>query len=240
MQGVVTILSLGVIPARGGSKGVPRKNIRSVACEPLIAYAIRAAKASRKLTAYLTTTDDEEIAEIAASYGSPIVRRPPELARDDTDIIPVLLHALEHAEEDSGQAFDSLVLLQPTAPIRTGDDVDAVIALLKGDPTADSVVSVYAVEDAHPARMYTMREEGWLDPFVSEWERTLRQALPTFYHRNGALYACRRELLTEHHKIIGQRKKAYVMPREHTANIDDEVDLLFADLVVGLWKKGRL
>ena len=229
-----------MIPARGGSKGVPRKNVRTVAGEPLIAYAIRAAEASTRLTAYLTTTDDDEIAETAASFGSPVLRRPPELAQDDTEIVPVLLHTLEHAERELGRVYDSVVLLQPTAPIRTGDDVDAVISLLAADPTADSVISVYEVEDAHPARMYALRDEGWLEPFVGEWERALRQTLPTMYHRNGSLYACRRELLTERHMIMGERKKAYVMPRKFTANIDDEVDLLFADLVVGLWKKGRL
>jgi CMP-N-acetylneuraminic acid synthetase len=206
----------------------------------LIAYAIRAAEASTMLTNYLTTTDDDEIAETAASLGSPILQRPPELGRDDTEIVPVLKHTLEHAERQLGRTYDNVVLLQPTAPIRTGDDVDAVIELLAGDPAADSVISVYEVDDAHPARMYTLNDDGSLEPFVSEWERALRQTLPPLYHRNGSLYACRRELLMERGMIIGERKKAYVMPREYTANIDDEVDLLFVDLIVGLWKEGRL
>lgn len=229
-----------MIPARGGSKGVHRKNVRTVAKEPLIAYAIRTAQASTLLTTFVTSTDDEEIAELARRHGSPVVQRPPELAGDESNVVTAMLHALGEEERNSGQTYDGIVLLQPTSPIRTGDDVDAVIGMLMDDPTADSVVSVYVVEDSHPGRMYTLRGEEWLEPMYGDWERALRQELPSVYHRNGALYACRRELLTDCHMVMGRRKKAYVMPRKFTTNIDDEVDLLYADLVVGLWKEGRL
>ena len=232
--------ALGVVPARGGSKGVPRKNIREVAGEPLIAYAIRAAQASKLLTAYLTTTDDDEIAGVARCHGSPVIRRPAELGQDDTEIIPVLLHALELAERDIGDVYDAVVLLQPTAPIRTGQDVDAVIQMLADDPGIDSVVSVCRAEDAHPARMYRVGTEGILEPVLPELERALRQELPSLYHRNGALYACRRQLLVDRHMIMGDSKKAYIMPLTMSANIDNEVDLLVADVMVKRWKEGML
>src|SRR5438874_6705570 len=92
--------TLGVIPARGGSKGVPRKNVRLVAGEPLLAYSIVAARESTLLTSFLTTTDDDEIMDVARSLGSPVLRRPADLARDETPMVPVLLHALEHAERE--------------------------------------------------------------------------------------------------------------------------------------------
>lgn len=231
---------LGVIPARGGSKGVRRKNVRLVGGEPLIAYAIRAARESRLLTAFLTTTDDDEVAEVASRYGSPVVRRPQGLAGDETPIVPVLLHALEHAEREAGLRYDAVVLLQPPAPIRTGEDVDAVIGMLEKDPTVESVISVCSMEDTHPARMYRLGAEAWMEPLWSEWETAHRQDLPAVYHRNGALYAVRRRVLVEERAVMSRRKKAYVMPRERLANIDDERDVMVVDLLVRLWKEGRL
>ena len=231
---------LGIIPARGGSKGVARKNLRSVAGEPLVVYAIRAAQQSRLLTAFLTTTDDDEIAKIARLHGAPVLRRPPELAQDDTPMVPVLLHALESAEREAEARYDAIVVLQPTAPIRTGEDIDTVITMLEKDSTVDCVISVSSVDDEHPARMYYLDEEGWLEPLKKEWETSQRQALPVVYYRNGALYAVRRSVLVEQKTVMGNRKKAYIMPRSHLCNIDDERDVIIADLLVRLWKEGRL
>jgi CMP-N-acetylneuraminic acid synthetase len=231
---------LGVIPARGGSKGVLHKNVRLVAGEPLVAYAIRTAQESRRLTAFLTTTDDDEIAEVARRCGSPVLRRPPELAQDDTPMVPVLLHALEHAERQAGAPYDTIVLLQPPAPIRAGEDIDAIVRMLEKDPTVESVISVSPMEDVHPARMYRLDAEGWMEPLWPEWETAQRQELPIVYYRNGALYAVRRWVLVEKHTVVGHCKKAYVMPRERLANIDDERDLIITDLLVRLWKEERL
>lgn len=231
--------SLGVIPARGGSRAILRKNLREVGGEPLIAYAIRAAQESRLLTAFLTTTDDDEIAEVAARLGCPVLRRPGELARDDTPMAAVLLHALEHAEGEVAERYDALVLLQPTSPIRAGQDVDSAIALLRDDPDVDSVISVCPMDDMHPARMYRVDGEGWMEPLWPEWERAQRQELPVVYYRNGAIYACRRELLVGERTLMGGRRKAYVMPRERLANVDDERDLAIADALVRMWKEGR-
>jgi len=232
--------TLGIIPARGGSKGVRRKNVRSVAGEPLIAYAIRVAQESRLLTNFLTTTDDEEIAEVARFHGSPLLHRPPELAQDGTPMAPVLLHALAHAEHEAGVRYDAIVLLQPTSPIRTGENIDAVITMLEKDPTVDSIISVSPMEDVHPARMYRLDEEGWMESLWPEWETAQRQELPAIYYRNGALYATRRSVLVEQKTVMGKRKKAYVIPSKFLLNIDDERDLVIADLIVQLWKQRRL
>lgn len=232
--------SLGVIPARSGSKGVTNKNLRLVGGEPLVAYAIRTASESRLLTSFVTTTDGDEIAAVARRYGSPVLRRPAVLARDDTPIVPVILHALEHAEQESGAPFDAVVLLQPTAPIRTGEDVDAVIGILEKDPSVDSVISVCPVEDGHPARMYRLDADGWMAPLWPDLEAAHRQDLPPLVHRNGALYAVRRRFLVEQQSVMAPRKKAYVMPRERLANIDDERDLVITDALVRHWKDGKL
>lgn len=228
---------LGIIPARHGSKGVPRKNLRVVAGQPLLAYTIQAAKESRLLTACLTTTDGDEIAELAQRWGSPVVRRPAELAADDTPIVPVLLHALEHAEREAAVPYDAVVLLQPSSPLRRGEDIDAAIRLLAGDPAVESVISVCPVADTHPARMYRLDADGWMEPLWPEWETAQRQDLPPLSYRNGAIYAVRREVLVERRTVMGSRKKAYVMPREWLVNIDDERDLMLAEELVRLWKE---
>ncbi len=230
---------LGVIPARAGSKGVVGKNLRPVAGEPLIGHAIRAAEESRLLSAYLVTTDGEEIAAAAEQRSCPVVRRPLHLAADETPMPPVLQHALEHAEAEQRTTFDALVLLQPTAPIRRGADVDAVITLL-ADGEVDSVISVCPVEDEHPARMYSLDAEGRMSPLWPDLEMRQRQDLPPLYHRNGALYATRRRVLVEQGVIVGPRRRAYVMPRKYLVNVDDERDLLIAEVIVQRWLQGAL
>ncbi|MBI4538232.1 MAG: acylneuraminate cytidylyltransferase family protein [Gemmatimonadetes bacterium] len=231
---------LGVIPARGGSRGVPRKNLRQVAGEPLIAHAIRAARESRLLTAFLTTTDDKEIGAVAGACGSPVLRRPRELATDEAPMAAVVLHALECAEREAGVEYEGVVILQPTSPIRTGEDVDGAITLLREDASVDSVISVCPMDDVHPARMYRVDGEAWMRSLWPEWERAQRQDLPVVYYRNGAIYVCRRGLLVRDHVVMGGRRKAYVMPRKRLANIDDERDLAVADVLVRLWREGRL
>lgn len=229
---------LGVIPARGGSKGVPRKNLRLVAGEPLVAHAIRAARESKHLLAFLTTTDDDEIAEVAAGCGSPVLRRRPALAADDTPMVDVVLDALAHAEREAGEEYDAVVLLQPTSPVRTGQDIDASIEILEGDPETDAVISVVPTEDEHPARMYRTEGRGELEALWPAHETAQRQDLPVVYYRNGAIYAVRRAVLVEKRTVVGDRKRPYVMSRDRLANVDDERDLVIADAVVR-WLRGR-
>ncbi len=231
--------TLAIIPARGGSKGVPGKNIREIAGQPLIAYSIQAAQASKKVTSFFTSTDSPEIARIAKSFGSPVLMRPPELANDDTPIVDAVLHALREAEKKEKRIFDGVVLLQPTAPLRKGSDIDAVIGMLAEDPTFDTVISVCAVEDTHPARMYHLDKKGVLKSLWPEWETQARQSLPPVYHRNGALYAIRRKTLIETKSLIGAIKKAYVMNRLEAVNIDDEKDLMIADALIRFLKEKK-
>lgn len=229
--------ALGIIPARGGSKGVPHKNIRMVAGRPLIAYTIDAAKASKRLARFLVSTDDEEIASVARSCGCEVLYRPAELAADDTPMLPVVRHALEAVEADEGNRFDYAVILQPTVPLRTGDDIDRALELLV-ETGADSVISVYQVFDHHPARMYRL-VDGRLVSYAPEPPGGLRQDLPPVYHRNGAIYAFRRGLIEEARTFIGPDTRPLIMSRERSINIDDELDLLLADFVLSRQRGAR-
>lgn len=222
--------TIGIIPARGGSKGVPRKNIRLLAGHPLIAYTVDAAKASSYLTCFVVSTEDAEIGAIACSLGCQVVDRPVELAGDGVPMLPVAKHAVETAERAAKVRFDYGVILQPTVPLRTGEDIDRALQVLI-ETKADSVVSVYRVFDHHPARMYTI-VDGRLVSYAPEPPSCLRQDLPAVYHRNGAIYAFRRTLIEKDGTLLGADTRPYIMPAERSVNIDEEIDLLLADLLL--------
>ncbi len=221
---------LGLIPARGGSKGVLRKNIRIVAGEPLISYSIQAALKSGLLNPVIVSTDDREIAEVSAAFGAEVLMRPDHLAGDETPMIPVIRHVIKQLERERDIHFDCCVLLQPTAPMRTAEDINAAVNILM-ETGADSVVSVYKVSDHHPSRMYRI-ENDRLVPLQGEPQNRLRQSLPPVYHRNGAVYAFQRSLIERADTIIGPDVRPYVMPEDRSVNIDNEIDLLLADLLL--------
>ena len=225
---------LAIIPARGGSKGVPGKNIRLVAGKPLIKWAIESAQASELVTDFYVSTDDKDIADVAMACGAKVLMRPVSLAEDKTPMIPAVQHALLQAEEINGK-YDTFILLQPTAPQRTGSDIDEALKLLEvaGDGKADSIVSVYLVDDAHPSRMYT-QDSGFLIKYAVEPKGALRQDLEDVYHRNGAIYACNRDLLMDEGLLIGERCASYIMPKDRSGNIDDMLDLHVTDLMLRL------
>lgn len=227
---------LGIIPARGGSKGVPGKNIAILNGLPVIAYSIRSANASR-LARTIVSTDSEDIARLSRSNGGDVpFMRPPELAKDDTPTLPVLLHALEA----TGTTPDAVMILQPTSPFRTAADIDAAIDLLEKNPTADSVISVVPVGDHHPARMKMIRDGELIDPPFSEAvEGQRRQDLAQLYLRNGAIYLTRTRVLREQKSLKGNRCLAYIMPEERSLNIDTPYDLFLAGLILGAGKEGE-
>lgn len=221
---------LGIIPARGGSKGVKRKNIRSVGGKPLIYWSIKVAQESKLLTNYFVSTEDKEIYDVAESFGATIFNRPHHLAGDQTPMIPVLQHLCVEAEKLHSR-FDYILLMQPTAPMRTAKHIDGAIDLMSKRSDCDSLVSVYQVEDCHPSRMYTCKE-GFLSKFYEEPAGSLRQDLEQVYHRNGAIYLCKRELLMEENKLVCESPLALIMNKTDSVNIDDEQDLRIADFLM--------
>lgn len=223
---------LGVIPARSGSKGVPKKNIKPLGGKPLIAWTIAAANASC-LTRTVVSTDSAEIAEIAAQHGGdvPFVR-PADLATDHALALPTILHALHATEETlsaSESAFDAVMMLQPTTPFRTAADIDGAIEKLISTG-ADSVISVIDVGGHHPARMkYLDAGDQLVDPpFAESVENQPRQQLPPMYLRNGAIYLTQRRVL-ETGSFKGRDCRAWIMPEERSINIDTETDFRYAE-----------
>jgi CMP-N,N'-diacetyllegionaminic acid synthase len=223
---------LGIIPARGGSKGVPRKNLRLLAGRPLIAYTIEAASSSNLLRDFLVSTDDGEIAEVAQTLGAKVLQRPPELAQDDTPMAPVLEHAVRWYAEQEGELPEVAVILQPTAPLRRSAHIDACLQLLL-DCDAGSVVSVSPVPGHfHPAWQYTVTPEGELRMFTGEALAqipTSRQDLSMTYSRNGAMYAFRTAGFLEGHTFYVPPCLAYRMKAEESVNIDSEDDFWLAE-----------
>lgn len=223
---------LTLIPARGGSKGVLRKNVRPVAGKPLIAWSIEAAQAAQLVGEVYVSTDDPEIAEVAQTFGAKVLDRPEVFASDKTPMIDVINHALDCLDQPVG-CHQHLLLLQPTAPARSGQDIDAAVAQIRASGS-DSLISVYCDEDSHPARMYTI-EEGRLAKYEDEPVGSLRQDLPIVYHRNGAIYISRIDFIREAGSLWSDSPEAFIMPKARSLNIDDEQDLLVADLLMNHW-----
>jgi CMP-N-acetylneuraminic acid synthetase len=224
---------LGVIPARGGSKSVPRKNLADLLGKPLIAYTIEAAKNSRRLSHYVVSSEDAEILEVAKRLGAPApFVRPQELASDQAPSLPVVQHAVREMERIEGLTFDYVVLLQPTTPMRRGDDIDAALDKLIATG-ADSVISMCDVGAYHPARMRRIVDDRLVElPVKEPREMARRQDLPPVYIRNGAIYAARRDLVMLKNSMVGDDCRAFVMPEERSVNIDGRLDLLMAEILM--------
>ena len=228
---------LGLIPARGGSKGVKRKNIRLIDGKPLIHYTIEAAQQSILLTKFVVDTDDVEIAEVAKSINAPILMRPSALAHDQSSVVDVAIRIINHYES-LNESYDVLVLLQPTSPIKTGINIDQAIELINQD--TDGIISVVAMEDTHPARMYNLNDAQNLIALYPDLETKRRQDLTPVYYRNGCIYVIKVAALKAQLTFMPVNKKGYVMPTAWLANIDDERDLIITEALVKAWKEGRI
>lgn len=228
---------LAIIPARGGSKGVPGKNIRLLDGKPLIAYAIECAAQSESITNCLVNTDDEEIAAIARSFEGEVIMRQPGQGADDSPILPVILSTLDYAEKHYAVHYDLVILLQVTAPLRRAEDVDAVVQLFENANGPDGVISVVPMSDTHPARMYQLDENQRLQPIWDNGETAHRQELKPVYLRNGCIYAVKTEALRREHTLMVKNKQAYIMPEEWLANIDTERDFAIAEVLVKQWNR---
>lgn len=215
---------LAVITARGGSKGIPGKNIRMVAGKPLIAWTIDAAKPSRYIDRLILSTDDEKIASVAAEFGCEVpFRRPQNLAQDDTPGIEPVLHAVEMLPH-----YDHVILLQPTSPLRTTEDIDACLELFekRGAKACVSVVET----DKPPFWMYQLEPDNKMKPVLENGERYhRRQDAPPVYVLNGAVYVAHAQWLRESKSFLTEETLAFVMPKERSLDVDTEADLLLAE-----------
>jgi CMP-N,N'-diacetyllegionaminic acid synthase len=215
---------LAVIPARGGSKGIPRKNIIEINGRPLIAWTIEAAKRSNYIDKIVLSSEDDEIIKVALDWGCEIpFKRPLDLANDHTPGIEPVLHVLENIK-----GFDYLVLLQPTSPLRTSEDIDECIKLCIESNT-NSSVSV-CESDKSPYWMYTINREQILNKILDDDRSTYqRQILPRTFFLNGAVYVAEIKWLLESKAFVGNNTIAYVMPKERSVDIDTRFDLQLAE-----------
>ncbi len=223
---------IGVVPARGGSKGLPGKHVRLLAGRPLVAWTFDAARASRTLDRVILSTDDDAIAQVAREHGIDVpFMRPASLATDEASMLDVLLHAVSELTA-AGDAPDAVVLLQPTSPLRTASHIDEAVRLLETSG-ADAVVSVVPVPHRfNPVSV--MRLDGdRLVPAVDGPAVTRRQDKPLVYARNGpAVVAVRTRVLVDERSLYGRDTRALPMSEPDSVDVDTEWDLAVAELAL--------
>lgn len=230
---------LGLIPARGGSKGVLGKNIRTVYGKPLLSYTIDAATASGVFADIVVSSDDDAILNVALSHsGVRVLRRPVDLGQDTTPVNAVIRQVLDQLEAEGAARYDAIMLLQATAPMREPQHICEAAAKLT--PSINAVISVCAMHDVHPARMYHLGGDGLLAPMMPEWEQARRQDIPPAYYRNGSIYLVRRTAFDDCGAIMAQPTAAYVMSDRYLLNIDEPRDMILAEALIAAWKEGRL
>jgi CMP-N,N'-diacetyllegionaminic acid synthase len=217
---------LALIPARGGSKGIPRKNIRGLCGKPLIAWSIEVAQEAASVDKIVVSTDDKEIAEIALRYGAEVpFLRPPELAQDETPGIDPVLHALDKLPK-----FDTILVLQPTSPLRTAGDIDGILKMYR-EHQAPAAVSI-CESSKHPNWMFYCGEDGTMSPFMDIPIMTRRQDLPTIYTVNGALYLAKTSWLKENKSFFSADTLGYMMPSERSIDIDTSLDMDWVEFLM--------
>ncbi|MFZ4123967.1 MAG: cytidylyltransferase domain-containing protein, partial [Candidatus Planktophila sp.] len=216
---------LALIPARGGSKGLPRKNVLEVGGHPLIAWTISAAKKSKYVSDVIVSTDDEEIKSVSLRYGAKVpFLRPVDLSSDTAKSIDVALHALQFFQNE---AYDLLVFLQPTSPLRTAQDIDEAIEQMvtKG---AASCVSICEVQQS-PYLMYTIGADGGLNSILPATGWTRRQDFPAVYALNGAIYVSLCQRLLSARSFFDDATVGHIMPFMRSVDIDTADDLASID-----------
>ncbi len=225
--------AIGIIVARGGSKRLPGKNLRPLGGRPLIAWTVAAALAARRLDRVILSTDDDAIAEAARAAGCEVpFMRPPELATDTAASADVLRHALIAA--DAVDRHERLVLLQPTSPLRSPEDIDGAIALAQ-DSKAHSVVGICPAETV-PAHLFWHEADGRLSSVIgasfAEIAGRRTQECRTGWRLNGALYVARIDWFLAGGRLLDSDSIGYAMPRDRSVDIDDEMGLVEAEAIL--------
>jgi CMP-N,N'-diacetyllegionaminic acid synthase len=223
---------LAVVPARGGSKGLPKKNIRPLLGKPLIAWSIEQAQASKYIDKVVVSTDDKEISEVAVTYGADVpFMRPDELAQDGTLSIDVILHCINYFESVKDK-YDIIVMVEPTSPLRETEDLDKAIEMLVDDKKAESIVGLCKVEAVHPAFLVKL-EDNLLRPYINKDFKVLRrQEIDDLYFFEGSLYISYSESLKKRKSFYHDNCLAYVVPRWKSYELDDISDLVIMEAII--------
>jgi len=224
---------VAIIPARGGSKGIPRKNIKEVCGKPLIAHIVETALKVRELDRVIVSTEDKEIAEIAQKWGAEVpFLRPKELARDETPTLPVLQHAVKYLEEMENYRPDIVVLLYATSPLLRAERVSEAIKMLKNGGF-DSVLSV--VEDMGH---YWIEKGGKYERLYPKVVKN-RQFTKPLFKENGAIYVYKKDILMKEDKIDGGKRGLLIMQKEESIDIDEPIDFEIAEFLMRRGEYGK-
>lgn len=226
---------LALIPARGGSKGIPRKNLAQLGGKPLIAWTIEAARRATGIARVVVSTDSAEIAEVATAWGAEVpFLRPSDISGDTTPALPVICHAMGWLEENASWTADAVAYLQPTSPFRNATDIDIAITLLT-KREADTVVSVVSVPHNMVPTSQMEERDGWLSFRVPSSELQFRrQSKDRFFARNGPAILLNRRATILGGALYGKRIAAYEMSKLSSLDIDDPEDLAIAEALLPL------
>lgn len=225
---------LAIVPARGGSKGLPGKNIRPLCGKPLIAWSIEAGLASRYVDEVMVTTDSEEIAIAARSCGAQVpFLRPAHLALDTSPSYQAIEHAILYYKTTLHREFGYLVLLEPTSPLRETSDIDEALSMLDRNPSADAIVGVCKAEGVHPAFMFNRQPSGMLAGYEhADPGSTRRQDVSDLYFPEGTIYASRMGAYLERKTFYHEKTMGYVVPKWKAPEVDDIYDLVMIEAIM--------
>tara|TARA_Y100000022_G_C13193179_1_gene349056 strand:- start:242 stop:913 length:672 start_codon:yes stop_codon:yes gene_type:complete len=219
---------IAIIPARGGSKGIPGKNIIQINGKPLIQYTIDMAVNVKYFSSIWVSSDSKDIMDACRHYeGLKFHNRASDLATDNSPIVDTIMEIVKLEKND----FDAIILLQPTSPLRTVKQVENAVEKLYKNKEFNSLVSVCPMDDIHPARMY-WKNNLELNSIMPEFQYSRRQDIPKAWYRNGAIYIVRKEAFLKEKQIILRPILGYEMPRSELLNIDEPIDLKFAQVLL--------
>ena len=223
---------LAIIPARGGSKSIPHKNIVPLSGKPLIAWTIAAARKSKFITRTVVSSDDEKILQVGKKYGAETIKRPAEFATDKATSEPIILHVLDYFSRYQKYKPDLIVYLQPTSPLRTSLDIDEAFKTFF-QKKADALVSVYEIDKSF-LKSFLVDQRGMLKgvsnnrlPFMN------RQTLPPIYMPNGAIYILKTAQFKKHKRFFENKTTPFIMPADRSIDLDDKKDLSLIRKILG-------
>lgn len=223
---------LAIIPARGGSKGLPGKNIRVMCGKPLIAWSIEHAQKSKYIDEIFISTDSQEIADVAEKYGAPCPElRPEYLARDTAPSSEFIVYTLEKMQKE-GKHFDYFILLEPTSPLRDVEDVDKSIEMLIDSPESESIVGVAMSGTVHPAFMVLVGRNGYLEPLDPNQHEMRRQDLPDVFFFEGSVYVSSVDAFLKKRSFYHDKTLPYIVPEWKSHEVDDIVDFNIIETIM--------
>lgn len=229
---------LAIIPARGGSKGLPGKNIRPLLGKPLIGWSIEQAQQSKYIDEIFVSTDSREIADVAESFGVKVPElRPADLAVDTAPSSAFVIYTIEKYKK-AGCTFDYIILLEPTSPLREVEDINKSIEILIDNSDFDSIVGVCKAEDVHPSFMVTLGEENRLVPYEQEMKTLRRQELRDVYFFEGSVYVSKCDAYLNKKAFYHDKTLAYIVPKWKSPEVDDMIDFVIIEAILNAKNNG--